>query len=298
MVYRLFEKGGHRITIRNRDTGIARTRRFFNQKQLDKVISNQNPSEDIYIEKYPKSRLVQVVILDLDSEDDINQAYSDAERCRNYFERHGNNTFIVSSGKKGYHVYIQIAPVLFSSDRVDANRWFDYFVRRMLSGLQKPLDTLDEINSSAGLGGNIRVVGSTHPATGEECCIVEGAVRDFQEPTDLSYHAVQLSYCDCINNDYRNEKEKRLRKLEISMDCDPVAENNLIDVFRDMGCEVKMYDSGYAYTNCIFHSDNNPSLLITENFYSCSGCGAKGNIWTLKKEGLIDWNRDGEVFIV
>ena len=46
---------------------------------------------------------------------------------------------------------------------------------------------------------------------------------------------------------------------------------------------------------CPFHADKSPSLLITKNWYSCSACGAKGNVFTLKKLGLVEFSKDGVV---
>lgn len=40
------------------------------------------------------------------------------------------------------------------------------------------------------------------------------------------------------------------------------------------------YDS-YAMACCVFHDDSSPSMLITENGYTCKACGARGSLVTL-----------------
>ena len=38
-------------------------------------------------------------------------------------------------------------------------------------------NTLDNVNFSAGLNGNIRLINSTHPKTGEKCEIIDGELE-------------------------------------------------------------------------------------------------------------------------
>lgn len=301
-MYEIFEKGGHRITIRSREGRFPKTHRFFNEKQLKKILDAQLPDEDIYIEKYPKSRLVQVIILDLDSEDDIELAHADATRLKNYMTRNGHNTVIVESGSKGYHVYIQIPPFLFKN--ADLREWndFDYsllfnqLIYRMLEGLKKEITTLDEINFKAGLNGNIRVIGSTHPKTGRRCRIIDGEFIPIQEPTSLFDTAIKRAYNDVEIFIENSIKKKKQQKVKLVGGVDPIEAYDLREVFERLTGEVKVYPSGYAYCRCPFHSpDKNPSMLVTENFYSCSACEEKGNIWTLRKKGLVSFTDDGEL---
>ena len=36
---------------------------------------------------------------------------------------------------------------------------------------------------------------------------------------------------------------------------------------------------------CPFHNEKSPSFVSTDDYYYCKSCGAKGNVWTLIKEG-------------
>ena len=54
MNYSWIKPNQHIITIRNRDTGWAKQYRVWNEKVIDKVLSEQKQSEDVYITKYPK----------------------------------------------------------------------------------------------------------------------------------------------------------------------------------------------------------------------------------------------------
>ena len=42
------------------------------------------------------------------------------------------------------------------------------------------------------------------------------------------------------------------------------------------GGKVKRYGN-YVMMQCPFHNDNNPSLVVTKEYYYCKGCGEKGN---------------------
>ena len=37
------------------------------------------------------------------------------------------------------------------------------------------------------------------------------------------------------------------------------------------------------------------SLLLTKEWFSCSACDFKGNIWTLRKMGLVEFDDNGDV---
>ena len=296
--YHLFEKGKHMITIRNRDTNIARTRRFFNEKQLNKILQNQQPNEDIYIQKY--GDLVQVLIFDFDAEGNIEEALIDAERCFNYFNRNGANAVLVKSGNKGYHLYVQIQPFSFSSEKWNItekceNYWFRFLIQGLLREFDWDLPTLDKTNTSAGLNGNIRVVGSVHPKTNEQCKVIMGKFKEFQDPVPILDEALKWSWERVKTMEEFNLKKKNQRSKQLRFDngFDPLSVD-LRDVFRRL-TDVKEYASGYCFANCLWHNDTNPSLLITSKFYSCGSCGAKGNIYTLKEEGLVDWDYTGKL---
>ena len=76
---------------------------------------------------------------------------------------------------------------------------------------------------------------------------------------------------------------------------EPIEVNDLREVFKDILGEVKIYPKGYAYAWCPEHDDHSPSLLITKEWFSCSSCNFKGNIFTLKKLGYVEFGRDGVV---
>ena len=46
---------------------------------------------------------------------------------------------------------------------------------------------------------------------------------------------------------------------------------------------------------CPWHNDEKPSLLTTRHWFSCSACGEKGNIWTLRKKGLVEFDENGRI---
>lgn len=291
LTYNWLTPGQHMITIRNRETGYAKQCRYWNEETISKVLAQQKPCEDIYIQKYPKSRLVETIILDFDSED-LDEAYKDVNRMRNYLKLNGHNCVIVKSGSKGFHLYVQIAPFLFKDTSIrKINNWSSYFnafVCFLIHDGVNAYKTLDKVNFSAGLNGNIRLIGSIHPKTSEKCEIIEGEFKDYQEPTIIQDEAQRKA---CHKLIIKEEDRKRILKTTKVDGEDPIKNNDLREIIPQItGNPVKHYPKGYAYTNCFEHSDNHPSLLITKEWYSCSGCGAKGNIWTLKKKGLVEFD--------
>lgn len=293
------------ITIRHRDKDYAEQKRNWNDKTINKVLLDQDDASDIYITKYPKNRLLEYVILDFDSEDDISLAYDDAEKLMNMLEKEGHNSVLVESGNKGYHLYIQITPVLFANAEdeqrgiKDWNRFFNEFVHCLIFSTKFQednlvLDTLDDINTSAGLTGNIRLIGSKHPVTHERCKIIKGSFKEMDEPTDKQDKALRYAHSKCEIVEL--SKKRRIKKLKIEGKGDPVEVNDLREVLpRVFGEEIKVYDRGYGYMRCPWHNDNKPSLLVTKEWFSCSACGEKGNIWTLRKNGVVEFNEDGEI---
>lgn len=56
-------------------------------------------------------------------------------------------------------------------------------------------------------------------------------------------------------------------------------EININEIIIDLGI-IQKDDFHGQFLNCLFHEgDNSPSLQITENFFKCYGCGAKGDIF-------------------
>ena len=296
-IYSWLSDREHMITVRNRETGLAKQYRYWNTSVIEKVLASQKPSEDVYITKYPKNCLVQTIILDFDAEN-LDDAYKDVNRMRNYLTMNGHNCVIVSSGSKGYHLYIQIAPFLFKDTEIrrigNWRSYFNAFVCFLIhDGNKTVYPTLDKVNFSAGLNGNIRLIGSIHPKTGNKCEIIEGEFKEFQEPTRIQDDA-QRQACQKLKI-VKADHERILKQTKVRGD-DPIASNDLREVIPKItGEPIKIYPKGYGYTNCFEHSDSHPSLLVTKEWYSCSGCGAKGNVWTLKKKGLVEFDDEGRV---
>lgn len=286
----------HLIVIRNRDTGYARNRRLWNMSVIDKVLKDQKPNEDIFVTKYPTSHLIKWLILDFDSKSRP-EALSEATRLKNYVNDKGHNTVLVDSTNKGYHLYIQIAPFLFEDEgnRVMSNwkLYFTKFVEHFIDrSSKKEYNTLDYRNASAGLGGNIRLINSIHPVTGKRVEIIDGTFDTVQEPTWLQDKAQRVAYnfCDIVDEIVENRKHR----TQVVNGTDPVANNDLRELMpRIFGEEAKMYDKGYAYMRCPFHNDHSPSLLITHDFFRCASCGAKGNIFALKRMGYVEFDMNG-----
>lgn len=245
------------------------------------------------------------MILDFDSEDDVALALKDATELMNMLDKEGHNSVLVESGNKGYHLYIQIAPVLFANaeDEMrgvkDWNRFFNEFIHCLIFRTKYReeklvLDTLDSVNTSAGLTGNIRLVGSKHPSTHKRCKIIKGSFKDMQDPTEKQHKALRYAHSKCEIVEL--SKKRKIKKLKMEGKGDPVEVNDLREVLPNVyGEEIKVYDRGYGYMKCPWHNDNKPSLLVTKEWFSCSACGEKGNIWTLRKKGVVEFNENGEI---
>lgn len=296
MTYEFLVPNQHIITIRDRVTGRARQQRYWNNNVISKIIENQSENEDIYVTKYPKSRLIDTIILDFDSED-IQEAYKDVKRMSNYLKINGLNTVIVKSGSKGYHAYIEIAPFLFSDTNIrkvsDWNSFFNAFVCFLIHDGESHYPTLDQVNFSAGLNGNIRLIGSRHPKTGETCEIIEGEFLKEYKVTKIQDSAQRTAYAKMQIK--KEDRERQLKKTNVFDGDDPIQVNDLREVFRELTGDIKIYPKGYGYCCCPAHNDHSPSLLVTKEWFSCSSCNFKGNIYTLKKLGYVDFGKDGVV---
>ena len=295
MTYEFLTPNEHIITVRDRVTNMAKQHRYWNNNVISKILKNQSENEDIYISKYPKGRCIDTIILDFDSED-IKEAYKDVKRMSNYLKKNGLNTVIVKSGSKGYHAYIEIAPFLFNDTNIrrvsDWNKFFNAFVCFLIHDGESSYSTLDPINFSAGLNGNIRLIGSVHPKTHEKCEIIEGEFLKEYKVTQIQDSAQRTAYAKMEIK--KQDKERQLKTAIIDGN-DPITNNDLREVFRELTGDIKIYPKGYGYCCCPFHNDTNPSMLVTKEWYSCSGCKEKGNIWTLKKKGLVRFDENGKV---
>ncbi len=172
----LFRCDKNYLTIRDRKTPEKSKKILIKtQEQLENIISNQEPNTDIYINKYPRDKLIDNIILDFDSEDNLQDALDDIRDCALYVEDEKHlDTAIVESGSKGYHLYIRIPLIDFKGygSPYTTKCIFNKFISNIIGGTDN-YKTLDKINFSSGLKGNIRVVGSTHPKTRNKCQLLE-----------------------------------------------------------------------------------------------------------------------------
>ena len=274
MNYNWLKPNEHIITVRDRKSGFPHQHRYWNEKVIEQVLAKQKDTEDVYITKYPSSRLVDTIILDFDSED-IKEAYKDVNRMRNYLTMSGLNCVIVKSGSKGYHLYIQIAPFLFKDTEhrngINWNSYFNAFVCFLIHDSHSTYETLDKTNFNAGLNGNIRLIGSKHPKTGQLCEIIEGSFISEYQVTRIQDEAQKKAYLKC--EIVEEEKQQKLKKTKIIHGNDPIQNNDLREIFREITGDIKMYPKGYGYCRCPIHGlDTHPSLLVTKEWFSCSAC--------------------------
>lgn len=306
-MYEFLTEGQHMITIRNRDTGRARRVRYWNEDSVHKVLNQQKPNEDVFVTKYPSDRLLQFLILDFDSKDNKELVVEETTRLRNQLVRQGHNVVLVDSTNKGRHVYIQLSPVLFKDNgNYHMNDWGnffrhfqEYFLRRSkVSDELMEYQTLDPINSRAGLNANIRIIGSIHPVTGRCVEIIDGSFKEIQPPTHFQDKCLRIVYqLDEIIAERENYRKQNLKTTVVNGN-DPIENNDLREILPAItGNPLKMYSRGYGFMKCPFHNDNNPSLLVTKEYYSCASCNAKGNIWTLKKQNLVEFDNQGVVHV-
>jgi hypothetical protein len=306
----IFHSKQHETTTRWRDgTHYANKKFLFNNKNLKKIIETQPNGTDVYITKYPQDRMVSTIILDFDSNEDIKLAYRDVNRAYNYLKSKNLNSVIVESGNKGYHLYIQTQPMCFKLDdsKINFNLLFNLYVDKILGDGKIELSTLDEVNSKAGLNGNIRLLYSIHPISGKQCKPVKGTflnlndekvlheymLKSGQYPYDC-YEDAEIQYKILEEQEERIKQEslKKAEKYKLKGFGDPIKENDLrLEIPRIYGGTVKDHGE-YIMVNCFEHNDSNPSMVVTKEYYYCKSCGAKGNIWSLIKKGDIKLQRD------
>ena len=238
--------------------------------------------------------------------------YKEVLKIHSFLKYKKINSVIVSSTNKGYHFYIQIPTVCFNENRnhtsrEDMNKQFVMFTKNFInyeyfSFSSLNLESLDETNTHAGLGGNIRLVGSMHPKTGEKVHIVKGEFIDICDDEIKKDYYEKCSYY--VNSIYRItqkeyavrnkitekriiENKKKWVKKNMKWSYDPIKENDLRELLpRLYGGTVRKY-SDYIFMQCPWHADRNPSLKVKKEWFYCTGCGKKGNIWTLIKNGEI-----------
>lgn len=307
----LFEPKQHFLTTRYRDGRYAKRQKVWKGSQIKRAISKQDKCSDLYITKYPSDMYVTTVILDFDSSNK-EEAWNDVTLLHKYLQTKGIKSVIVDSTNKGYHIYIQIKPVGFKN-MDNPNLLFNLFVEHLIYNRHFKFKTLDESNTKASLRGNIRVIGSIHPVTQQKVKIVKGKfVPLLDEELYDAYIEQMTNYQDvCFYSalkEYREQQEMRKQikreSMEYSMstnaEFDPL-KLDLRDIVKEVFSPSQIKESGgNMWINCFEHSDNNPSMVVTEDFYYCKSCGAKGNAWNLIKKGY--WkpfkNDTGKGFVI
>lgn len=289
----------HIITVRNRDTGWAKQHKVWSSAVIRKVLDSQKECEDVFITKSPKDRLIDTIILDYDSEKP-SLAWKEAKKLKGYLIKQGHNVWLVDSTNKGVHLYCEIAPVLFK-DAVngamgveDWDKFFKDFVYYLIHDEAKNHKCLDSINLNAGMNGNIRLVGSTHPVTGDVVSIVDGGYTGTQTPTQLQSKSLVRAWhkADIEQKDL----QRKLKKTKVIGGNDPIEANDLREILPLItGEEIKLYNRGYGYMKCFNHDDHHPSMLVTKSWFNCASCNCKGNVFTLRKMGLVEFDDKGIV---
>ena len=286
----IFRKKQHYITIPQ----LKRRKLFVSNKLLYRLLDKQADDWDIFITKYPKDHCVSTVILDFDDKENPKNALKDVGKLRKYLNRKGLNTVIIQSGRKGYHSYLQIPCHNFTGGELahadaEPNTFFKMYIKQLI-GLYdgKEYPTLDEVNFNSGLGGNIRLIGSSHPK-GTKCEIVYGEfLTDPVEPNEWDWD------CFMVAKQYAEDKVTELvnaTQINIGRN-DLIANNDLQDVFEEVfGLTLKRYN-GYSYARCPFHDDSHPSLFIDKEKFCCNSCSTRGNIYTLIKLGYLKLDND------
>lgn len=293
----IFDRKHHYLTTPQR----RYKRLCYGNEHIRKTIKNQKDTEDLFITKYSDDNVVLCVILDFDDKDNPKKAWKDAKILKRLTGRNGLNTVIVRSGSKGYHTYTQIPPLCFRSDvpGLDHHLWFDKFVDKVTNHRLKSkhyvYETLDDTNTSAGLKGNIRVIGSIHPKTKNRCEIIEGEFKEMVVPDEHNrfaweaFNETKKAAEESVK--YHTKKmEEKARQLKRENKHNSTPEHDLRTLMPSIyGGKTKTF-SDYIMMQCPFHNDNNPSMKVKKEFYYCLGCGATGNWWTLKKLGVVDFD--------
>lgn len=297
----IFQKGEHYLTIRDRVTNTANRIKLGSMKQLKRNIRRQPSNSDMFITKYPNNCIVDCIILDLDSEDDKHLALEEAKTIQEVTQEKGLNTVIVSSTKKGFHNYIQVPYRPFKDNGYaqyckqfpfEYSMYFENYINNLIDKTEEDTYvTLDRTNTSAGLRGNIRVIGSIHPSTNKRCKVVDGDFIPFQPPTDDEWECLNKAFrtakleCNIKHNTVKIRKRNAYKYVEHTSD--PIQDNDLRTLMPSIfGGQSKSYGD-YVMMQCPFHNDSNPSLKIKKEWFYCLGCEKKGNIYTLMKNGYV-----------
>jgi len=258
------------------------------KKQLKNLYAKQKPNENIFITKYPINRKVNMIILDFDSSNVFN-AWKEVNILYNYLKSKNINSVIVDSSNKGYHLYIQIPTLnFFSEDKKYFNNLFNLFIYNLI---EYKYETLDPINTHAGLNGNIRLINSIHPKTGKRVEIVKGNfIKNDKKYYNNTIDFINQKYNEAIKYQELKKQEIKINIQSIEKSDDIIASNDLRQLFpKIFNTSFKRFND-YIVIQCPFHNDNNPSMQVTKDWYYCWGCGAKGNIWSLIKQKIIKYD--------
>lgn len=293
-VNKMYYKGYHYIVKVN--DKFAKKYKCWNGKQIDKILKNQKSSENVYISKYPQNKKIDTIILDFDSKNKI-EAYYEVVKLKNYLKYKNINSVIVDSSNKGYHIYIEIYLTDFNlnlahnQNERTINDIFNLFVLNIINNDLFKFNTLDMVNTNAGLRANIRLIGSIHPKTKKRVKIIDGEFKT-ERSRECRWHTKKvfnetLIYWKLLQKQ-TEEKIQNYNKNN-NTEVDIIANNDLRNLIPQIfGLKVSSFGD-YVTAKCPFHNDSNPSLLIKKEWYYCWGCGEKGNIWTLIKKGIIKY---------
>lgn len=292
----IFEKKQHYLTIPQEHN----RKLCFGNPSIKKAIKNQKKNTDLFITKYSKEKIISCLIFDFDDENNPENAFKDAQRLQFLLKKQGLNTIIVKSGSKGYHTYIQVPIHCFNSEKyeygVNSDEWFKKYCELILrAGVNAEYSTLDMNNTNAGFGGNIRVIGSVHPKTGNVCEIVSGEFLELVEPVYFDYDCFMNAF-EFVKIHEKNQVLKRQKEASVNKffnGDDPVKNNDLRELMPQIyGGDYKIFKNGYIMLQCPFHNDSHPSMIVKKEFYYCKSCGEKGNWWSLRDKGVVDFEKD------
>ena len=285
----IYERKQHYLTIPQDNN----RKLCFGNESIVKAIKHQKENTDLFITKYAEDNIVSCIILDFDDKDNPENALNDAKKLKLVLNRQGLNIVIVKSGSKGYHCYIQIPIHNFGEFDVDSETFFKKFTNLLIQGGKKvQYKTLDTTNTGAGLRGNIRVIGSIHPKTHNRCEIIDGSFKDFILPNSFVTECVRDAYEFAKIHEKHHVLKEQQRKAAVKKydGDDPVLENDLRTLMPAIyGGDYKTFKNGYIMMQCPFHNDSNPSMVVKKEFFYCKSCGEKGNWWTLREKGVVDF---------
>lgn len=296
----IFEPKEHYLTTVYRSgKRNAKRIRIKSVNQLERLVSMQPNDTDLFITKYAKDDIVWNIILDFDSEEDKELAYHDALVLRRFLAKKCINVVIVDSTNKGSHCYIEIPPTnfrFFGDELIEEpSLFFKHYIKELCKIDSFKFKTLDEVNFNASLDGNIRVINSIHPKSNKMVYIKDGFFHDINENLDyyenaMHYHTETIRvayqrYCEQLEE----IETKRLQYGNRLRTDDDLLNKDLREVFKEIYNLRKVREYGEnLWCSCPMHQNDSVNFCITPQFFFCTSCGVKGNIFTLISMGLVD----------